>query len=185
MRLFIAIELPEEIKRGIAAIQEKLRKSGADAAWTRPEGIHLTLKFLGEVPDAKVMDIRTALAGAVSGAAGFRLEAAGAGAFPNSRNPRVLWLGVRGDLERLGALQSAVEGAMVKLGFDPEDRAFSPHLTLARIKYIRPRFSWQQAIEGIRDVQLGAFDAVAVSLMKSELKPSGAVYAEVGRAELK
>ncbi len=185
MRLFIAIELPEEIKRGIAAIQEQLRKSGADATWTRPEGIHLTLKFLGEVPEAKVPEIKTAMAGAVQGSAQFRLEAAGAGAFPNSKNPRVLWLGVRGDRERLAALQISMEGAMIKLGFAPEDRPFNPHLTLARIKYLRPRFSWQQAIEGIRDVNIGAIEAAAVSLMKSELKPSGAVYTEIEKVELK
>ncbi len=185
MRLFIAIEIPEEIKRGISAIQEQLRRSGADATWTRPEGIHLTLKFLGEVAEAKVPDIKNAMTGAVQGIAGFRLEAAGAGAFPNNKSPRVLWLGVRGDVERLAALQSMVEGAMVKLGFDPDDRAFSPHLTLARIKYLRPKFSWPQAIETIKDVKLGGMDVTAVSLMKSELKPSGAVYTEMGRVELK
>jgi RNA 2',3'-cyclic 3'-phosphodiesterase len=184
MRLFIAIELPEEIKRGMAAIQEQLRKSGADAGWTRLEGIHLTLKFLGEVAEAKVPEIKVAMTEAVQGAAGFRLEVAGAGAFPNNKNPRVLWLGVRGDTERLALLQSSVEGAMVKAGFDPEDRAFSPHLTLARIKYLRPRFSWPQAIETIKDAELGGMDVTAVSLMKSELKPSGAVYTEMGRVEL-
>ncbi len=185
MRLFIAIELPGEIKRGIAAIQEQLRKSGADATWTRPEGIHLTLKFLGEVAEAKVPEIKTAMAGAVQGSAQFRLEAAGAGAFPNSKNPRVLWLGVRGDREKLAALQSSVEGAMIKLGFEAEERPFSPHLTLARIKYLKPRFSWQQAIEGIRDVNLGEIGVDAVSLMQSELKPSGAVYTEMEKIELK
>jgi len=184
MRLFIAIEIPEEIKRGISAIQGQLRKSGADAAWTRPEGIHLTLKFLGEVAEAKVPDIKAAMTGAVQGVARFRLEIAGAGAFPNAKSPRVLWLGVRGDLERLAPLHASVEGAMKKLGFDPEDRAFSPHLTLARIKYLRPGFSWQQAIEGIKDVKLGGIDVAAVSLMKSELRPSGAVYTEMGKIEL-
>ncbi len=184
MRLFIAIEIPEGIKREMSAIQEQLRKSGADAGWTRPEGIHLTLKFLGEVAEEKVPDIKAAMTEAVQGAVGFRLEVAGAGAFPNSKSPRVLWLGVRGDIERLAALQSSVEGAMVKVGFDPEDRTFSPHLTLARIKYLPRRFSWQQVIEGIRDTKLGGIDVAAVSLMKSELRPSGAVYTEIEKVQL-
>jgi 2'-5' RNA ligase len=185
MRTFIAIEIPEEIKRGISGVQEQLRKSGADAAWTRPEGIHLTLKFLGEVPESKIPEIMAALRSAAGGMGAIRLEVKGAGAFPNSKNPRVLWLGVRGDVDRLSALHASVEGTMVTLGFDPEERAFSPHLTLARIKHLRPRFSWHQAIEGIRDVNLGGIGATAVSLMKSELKRDGAVYAELGRAELR
>lgn len=185
MRLFIAIELPDGIKRAIAAVQEELRKAGADASWTRPEGIHLTLKFLGDAPDAKVPAITAALAAAVREATRFRLDVAGAGAFPNSKNPRVLWVGVRGDAAKLAAVQASVERAMAGLEFEPEDRPFSPHLTLARIKYLRPRFSWQQAIEGIKDASLGGFDVIAVSLMKSELKPSGAVYTELSRVELK
>ena len=185
MRLFIAIELPHEIKQGLAKMQEQLKGGGAGASWTRPEGIHLTLKFLGEVPEAKVPEIMSALAAAVRETGKFRLAVGGAGAFPNVRNPRVLWVGVTGALESLTALQAAVEGAMVKLGFEPEDRKFSPHLTLARIKYLRPRDNWQKVVEGIKDITLGWFEADGVSLMKSELKPSGAVYTEVGRVQLK
>lgn len=122
---------------------------------------------------------------AVRGTGGFRIEIAGAGAFPNAKAPRVLWLGLAGDIDRLLLLQETVEGAMVRQGFEPEDRKFAPHLTLARIKYLKPRFSWQPAIEGIRGVELGGFDATAVSLMKSELKRTGAVYTEISRVELK
>ena len=184
MRTFIAIELPEGIKQGLAKVREQLKEGGADAAWTRPEGIHLTLKFLGEVPESKIPAIMSALTEAVRGTGQMRIEVAGAGAFPNVRNPRVLWIGVSGDLSALGRLQTAVEGAMAKLGFDPETRKFSPHLTLARIKYPRPRDNWQKVLEGVRDVKLGGFEADSVSLMKSELKPSGAVYTELGRVEL-
>jgi 2'-5' RNA ligase len=184
MRLFIAIELPEEIKQGLAKAQEQLKGGGAGASWTRPEGIHLTLKFLGEVPEPKAPEIMSALTAAVRGTGVFRIEVSGAGAFPNARNPRVLWIGVTGDIEKLAALQASVEGAMMKLGFEPEARKFSPHLTLARIKYLRPRDNWQTAIGEIRDVNLGGFEADHVSLMKSELHPQGAVYTEVGRIEL-
>jgi 2'-5' RNA ligase len=184
MRLFIAIELPEDIKKGLAQVQDDLRKNGASATWTRPEGIHLTLKFLGEVVEARVPEIMQALTDAVRGAERFRVEVSGAGAFPSERNPRVLWVGVAGDFEKLATLQAAVEGAMEKLGFEPEERKFSPHLTLARIKFLRPRDNWQNAIEGIKNVSLGGFEADRVSLMKSELKPSGAVYTEIGKVML-
>ena len=185
MRLFIAIELPDEIKQGIARIQEQLRKAGASAGWTRPEGIHLTLKFLGEVPEAKAQQIVQALDAAAKGIGKLSLTVEGTGTFPNAKNPRVLWIGVAGDIEKLTALQAAVEDAMERLGFEREARKFSPHLTLARIKFPKPRDNWQQVIEGIKDVKLGGFEAGQVSLMKSELKREGAVYTEVGRAELK
>ena len=184
MRLFIAIELPPQIKQGIAKVQEGLRKAGANAGWTRPEGIHLTLKFLGEVPELKVKEILQALSGAAQGFGNLNLDVAGAGAFPNMKTPRVLWLGVTGDVEKLGLLQAVVEDAMVKLGFEQEERKFSPHLTLARIKFPKPRDNWQQKIESIEDVKLGGFEADRVSLMKSELKREGAVYTEVGKVEL-
>jgi 2'-5' RNA ligase len=184
VRAFIAIELPEVIKQGLAKAQQQLKGSGAGAAWTRSEGIHLTLKFLGEVPDAKVPEIKSALTMAVRGKGRLRIEVAGAGAFPNVKNPRVLWIGVSGDMDALAALQSSVEDAMAGLGFDRETRKFSPHLTLARIKYPRPGDNWQKAVEGIKDVKIGEFEADSVNLMKSELKPSGAVYTEIERVEL-
>ena len=185
MRAFIAIEIPEEIKAGITAIQDQLKASGAEASWTRPEGIHLTLKFLGELPEARTSEIMSALGDVVAGSGGFSLDVAGTGAFPNVRNPRVLWVGVKGDIGKLASLQSLVESAMTRIGFDPEERRFSPHLTLARIKYLKPRFSWQQAIDDVKNSALGGFSVRCISLMKSELKPSGAVYTEMGRVELK
>ena len=185
MRLFIAIELPSEIKQGIAKVQEQLRETGANAGWTRPEGIHLTLKFLGEVEESRIDGIRKALIAAVGSNNKLSLSIAGAGAFPNEKNPRVLWIGVTGDVEKLGSLQAAVENAMTGLGFEREGRRFSPHLTLARIKFLKPRDNWQQKIESIRNVKLGGFEAGHISMMKSELKREGAVYTEVGRVELK
>lgn len=185
MRAFIAIEVPDAIKREMATIQEQFRSSGVSAGWTRPEGIHLTLKFLGEVPEARAPEIANAIAAAAGGTGTLGLTVEGAGAFPNEKNPRVLWLGVTGDLEKLARLQALVEDATAKLGFGAEDRKFRPHLTLARIRFPRPRDNWQQRIAGITGVRLGNFEAGHVSLIKSELRPSGAVYTEVGRIELR
>ena len=185
MRLFIAIELPEEVKQGIARVQDQLKRSGASAGWTRPEGIHLTLKFLGEVSDEKVQEIMAALAYAAQGTGTLNLSVEGAGAFPQMKNPRVLWVGVGGDVVRLGILQAAVEDALGKIGFEREARKFSPHLTLARIRFPKPLDNWQQVIEGIKDVKLSGFEVCRLSLMKSELKREGAVYTEIGSIELK
>lgn len=185
MRLFIAIEIPDGTKQEMAKAQEQLRRSGADAGWTRPEGIHLTLKFLGEVPETQIGGVKAALMKAAEGKGRFRLEVAGVGVFPNARNPRVAWIGVSGDLDNLAALQASIEEAMTEIGFEREEREFTPHLTLGRIKEIRSRDSWQKALDGIRDIRLPGFEVTAVSLMKSELKRTGAVYTEIAKVELR
>jgi 2'-5' RNA ligase len=185
MRTFIAIEIPAEIKKGMAEAQGRLKVSGVEAGWTRPEGIHLTLKFLGDVGEQKIAEVINALSRAVNGMNRFRLEIAGAGAFPNPRNARVAWVGVAGDIEKLSVLQSSVEEAMAGLGMEREDRKFTPHLTLGRIKHIRSRDAWVNALDAIKDIRLSGFDVEAVSLMKSELQRSGAVYTEIGRVGLK
>jgi RNA 2',3'-cyclic 3'-phosphodiesterase len=185
MRLFIAIEIPHEIKNEMAEIQRRLKDGGVDASWTRPEGIHLTLKFLGEVPEAKLSPIMAALMGAANGVNGCRLDVMKVGAFPNPGSARVVWVGVSGDVASLAGLQTAVENAMAGLGFEREKRAFTPHLTLGRIKSIHSRERWLKALDSVKDARLPALEVKAISLMKSELKPSGAVYTEIGRVELK
>lgn len=184
MRTFIAIEIPEETKRAMAEVQARLKGSGAEANWTRPEGIHLTLKFLDEVPEERVSEITAALTQAAYGRGRFRLQVAGIGVFPNEKKPRVVWIGISGELDKLRKLQASVEEQMVLLGFQPEDRRFTPHLTLGRIKHLLLRGSWMRALEGVKDIELPGFEVAAISLMKSELQPTGAVYTEIGRAEL-
>lgn len=184
MRTFIAIEIPEEVKLQIVEVQRGLKSSNVDASWPRPEGIHLTLKFLGEVPESKIPEIMSGLRTTAQGTGALRLEVAGIGTFPNTKTARVVWVGLSGDIEKLSGLQDSVEKAMTGIGFERENRKFTPHLTLGRIKYIRSRDAWLKALDGIKDIKLSGFDVSSVSLMKSELKPSGAVYTEVGRVEL-
>lgn len=185
MRLFIAIEIPDEIKKEMVGVQDQLRKANVDASWIRSEGIHLTLKFLCEVPEAKIGAILGGLQTAAGGTGPLKFSVSGVGTFPNPNNARVVWIGLGGDIEQLTRLQIAVEQAMVLVGMAREGRKFTPHLTLGRIKFIRSRDRWIKALDEMKDISLTGFVATSVSLMKSELKPSGAVYTEMGRVELR
>lgn len=184
MRAFVAIEVPEALKEGMAAVQGRLRGSGVDASWSRPEGIHLTLKFLGETSEERVPEIRQALALALSGQERFRLRIEEVGTFPNPASARVVWFGVSDGLERVLALQAAVEQALVGLGLERDGRPYTPHLTLGRIKHICRRGEWLKQLERVKHSRLPEFEVTSVSLIRSELKPSGAVYSELGRVAL-
>ena len=185
IRTFIAVELPPKIKEAMAGVQAELKKSGADVGWVRPEGVHLTLKFLGDVEEGKVGRLGDALEGALGGYAPFTLRAKGIGTFPTPKAPRVVWLGVEGDVERLAAIAETVERVCGGLKFPKESRPFKAHLTLGRVRSPRGREALVKALEGFRDADLGEFPADFVSVMKSELKPSGEVYTEMRRIVLK
>lgn len=178
LRLFVAVSLPKDVRDALGRLQEELRRRGLSGLrWVRPEGVHFTLKFLGETPAAKVPAISEALAGATRERRWLRLSLGAMGTF-GGRRPRVLWLDITGDVERLREVQQAVEGALVEVGFPPEERGFSPHLTLARVRQppqpgIAERVS--QALESVAPPR-AEFEVREVVLMRSTLKPSGAVY---------
>ena len=185
MRTFIAIEVPEAIKEGMAAVQARLKGAGVDASWSRSEGIHLTLKFLGEMSEERVPEVMQALTRALGETERFRLSGEGVGTFPNPASARVVWLGVKGDADKLVALQAAVEQAMIGLGGEPDARPFTPHLTLGRVRRVRSRDLWLKGLEEVKNFKLPGFDVTAISLISSELRPTGAVYRELGRVALK
>ena len=188
-RLFIAIELPENLIQRIARVQEQLEKQIPARAvrWVKPESIHLTLKFLGDVETTRIDSLSPALVQATASHSSFSLEVAELGCFPNTRRPRVLWLGLYGEVEPLGRLQQSVESRIVELGFEPEDRPFSPHLTLARVQRGINRDDVSKvglAAERGLAKPVGGWQVTSLSLMRSQLKPSGAIYTEVHRATL-
>jgi 2'-5' RNA ligase len=185
MRAFIAVEIPEAVREGLAAVAARLEGAGVDARWSRPDGVHLTLKFLGDVGEERVPEILQALACSLGETKRFRLGAEGVGTFPNPASARVVWLGITGDVGQLVALQAAVEQAMVGLGLEPDGRAYTPHLTLGRIRSIRRRGAWLKGLEAVRGSRLPGFEVASVSLISSELKPSGAVYRELGKVSFK
>ena len=179
IRTFIAIEIPDGIKTAMADVQRELRKTGADVGWTRPEGVHLTLKFLGPV-EAKLMPkLATAVETAVKDEAPLAIEVTGTGVFPNARAPRVVWLGLGGDINAMSELARKVDAACEGLGFKPEDRPFRPHLTLGRVKSSKGSKALMDALKSFEKLELGGFKADSVSIMRSELKPSGAVYTQI------
>jgi 2'-5' RNA ligase len=184
VRTFVAIEIPEAVKAAMDDVQAVLRKTGADVGWVRPSGIHLTLKFLGGIEAGRVEELKESVGSAVRGHGPFALDVSGVGVFPNARAPRVVWMGVGGDLPALAALYEMVETACESIGFRREDRPFKPHLTLGRVKSPGGRNRLMDAITGLDKATAGTFTADAVSIMKSELRPTGAVYTEMYRAGL-
>jgi 2'-5' RNA ligase len=182
IRSFIAIDLSDLVRRQLEALAQELRKCGAQVGWVRTEGIHLTLKFLGDVAPESIEDIKPALAGVASQTEPIHIEPAGCGAFPTIKSPRVIWVGLRGQSGPLAELVRRVDAAMVSLGFKPEDRPFKPHLTLGRVKGRQGLQDLRQVLLAHLDFTAEPFDAVEVVLYKSELRPDGARYTPLFKA---
>ncbi|NLI45738.1 MAG: RNA 2',3'-cyclic phosphodiesterase [Acidobacteria bacterium] len=185
MRLFVAVELPESIKEAIRALQEPLRRFGAAVSWTRPAGIHGTLKFLGEVAPEREAEIEAALA-PVAAHAPFELSVRRLGVFPGWSGPRVIWLGLEPVEPHFAAVYRTVEAAMAPLGFPRETRTFHPHLTLGRVRDRRGLDTLAAHLQARADgTDLGAFTVPDIILFQSVLRPDGAVYTALRRYPLR
>ena len=179
-RVFLAIELPEDVKNRIITIQNRLKSLLKGVRWTRPEGIHLTLKFFGNIHEKDIVQISGVVARNTKNAETISLKGGKVGAFPKLEKPRVLWLGLDGDIERLSVLQRAIETDLEAYGYKKEGRKFRPHLTLGRAKSFRGMITGlSDAIKRDEDYPAGQFDSKGLTLFQSELKPGGAVYAEL------
>ncbi len=180
IRSFIAIELPEEAKKGLARLRKELeRDEHRFVKWVDPGGIHLTLKFLGNISSKRVAEITEAIEKAVQGISPFHLEISGLGAFPSIRQARVFWVGVGGELDKLSRLQQNIDSALAALGFAKEERPFVPHLTLARIREGASPPERRSFGELVGSTIFGDKYPVAVEairLMRSQLTPAGAIY---------
>ena len=189
IRSFIAVKLNEEAHLALRQAQSALRKKpgGQAGKWVHPESIHLTLKFLGDVPATRIAEISEALKQACAGHGPFDLSLEGLGCFPNLRRPRVIWAGVGGDVRTLRRLQQDVEEAMNRLGYAPEERDFSPHLTLARVERNARPGDVEAVGQEVQRTILGEIARLRVEhvyLMRSDLRPAGAVYTELAVADL-
>ncbi|MBN1573565.1 MAG: RNA 2',3'-cyclic phosphodiesterase [Deltaproteobacteria bacterium] len=181
LRLFIAAEITEEMRSKLGELIEKLSSPEDGVKWVRPGAIHLTLKFLGSVKEGDLKKVTEAGEEGVSGFKGMddiSLTVKELGTFPGgnkSRGARVIWVGLDGDIERLGAIRDSLEETFSKIGFPREDRDFRPHLTLGRVKGRADRRMIER-IEGMKDIILGDIRVSGLHLFKSDLRPTGAVY---------
>ena len=182
MRAFVAVELPEAVREALSREQARLQAASGrqrDLRWTRTEGLHLTLKFLGEVAPECVPEVTAAL-GALGRFERFEAAVKGFGFFPDARRPRVLWAGVEAP-PALGELARRVETALEKAGFARESRAFQPHLTLARFRAPRTDRALEAAIEAADRGSLGRFEVSEFFLFESRLLAAGAEHHKVAR----
>ncbi|MGD2176303.1 MAG: RNA 2',3'-cyclic phosphodiesterase [Anaerolineae bacterium] len=189
-RLFIAIPLPNSLLKRLGDVQHRLQAKVPyqSVRWVRAEGVHLTLKFLGDTPRDKIPAIQEALTVVARNAPSCELTAEGLGCFPSPRRPRVLWVGLQEPTGRLKALWKAVEEVMTAIGYKPERHGFSPHLTLGRVRRKTSREDQRQiseAITGTRADRLAVFTADRFELIRSVLKPTGAEYTTLATFRLR
>ena len=179
MRLFVALELSKEVHDNLRALVSRLQRANADVRWVRPTGMHLTLKFIGEVAAEKRAPIEEALGG-VRSPAPVRMDFRGLGWFPNERRPRVLWVGVEAS-ENLAGVAAQVESLLEPLGIPREKRDYVPHLTLGRFKSAARLERLQQEIAQLPAAEFGTVESNELVLFQSRLSPAGADYTPLGK----
>lgn len=183
IRAFIAATLAESTIEEIAKVRLLLQEAKGDIRWTRLEGLHLTLKFLGDITRSQVEPILSVLQDVVHQRQTLNLVAQGLGAFPSLRRPRVLWVGLKG--EGIAELSEAIETALMPLDFPPEEREFTPHLTLGRVR--SPR-GWERVFSLIKEHEQAYFGESRIdqlTLFQSELRPDGAIYTPLGSVQFR
>jgi 2'-5' RNA ligase len=184
IRSFIAIELGDDEKRALERIQSKLKRELPPVRWVKPATMHLTLKFLGYVEEDQIPRIVEIVNSAARGCGPFRMRLKCIGAFPNSRNPRTIWIGVREESGALKRLAAELEKLLSRIGIEPEDRPFSPHLTLGRVKERGDRNTFESVLTVFKDQDAGEVQVDRISLMRSDLTPQGPIYTELHLVDL-
>ncbi len=188
IRSFIAIELPDELKVGLTQLEARLKSNRQPwVKWVDPNSIHLTLKFLGDVVRDSVDEISRMIEEAAQGIPPFQLEVNGLGVFPNLKRVQVAWVGLSGEVDKLGQLQQRIESNLARLGFAPESRAFTAHLTLARLgnrASLDERQKFGQLIADTKFETNYVIRVDAISLMRSQLTREGAIYSRISSVKL-
>jgi RNA 2',3'-cyclic 3'-phosphodiesterase len=185
LRTFIALELGKPIRDRLVGLQEKLAASANEVKWVEPDNLHITLLFLGEVDQREVIDVCRAVEGAAAGIACYPLTVAGVGCFPNPRRPRILWAGVTTGAAETIALHDALEKPLLQLGcYRREERKFTPHITLGRIRGERSVHGLDKALAKQEAWHGGETTIAEVQVMSSELTRDGPRYTVLSRAAL-
>ena len=183
MRCFVAVDVPPEVRARVTALTGRVRGAAprADVRWSSSETLHVTLKFLGEVPDTRVPLVEGALATVATAQPPLTLVAAGAGGFPTASRPRVVFVGILGQVDALTRLAGAVDGALEALGFPRERRAFRAHLTVGRVRSPRGAQGLASALRAEEGSAAGTWTAGELVLYESRLRPTGAIHEAVAR----
>ena len=187
MRAFIAISLPEEIKKFLAHVQDELKATGADVKWVKPKNIHLTLKFLGEIDEEKLKAVNEILKETAETQKQYTITVGQAGAFPNINSPRVIWMGIEKGTDTLKQTAQVLDEKLQKIGFPKEEKPFSAHITLGRVRSARNRTKLTETLKKLSEAQLqhtSEFPVTAITFFKSTLTPSGPIYEIVNVATL-
>jgi len=187
IRSFIAIELPDDLRWELSRLQKKLKVDRPRVKWVNPEGIHLTLKFLGDVDNAMIEPITQAMTQATQEIPPFNLDVQQLGAFPSLQRVQVVWVGLGGEVDKLAKLCQFLESNLTRLGFAAEQRPFTPHLTLARLSNEASPSERQRFGELIASTRLELSYSIkvdALSLMRSQLASTGAIYSRISLSEL-
>jgi 2'-5' RNA ligase len=185
IRAFIAIKISADIQEKLLGIQKKLKQSDTHISWVNPENIHLTIQFLGNIEESQVPQIVSELHESASVVSPFQLQVGYAGAFPNLRYPRVVWIGVTDDEDdSLKTLQEDISARLQTLGFEQEEGRFKPHLTLGRVRSQKNKSNLVRAIEAIVNIWVGEISVDAIYLIKSELKSTGAEYTDLAEVKI-
>lgn len=177
IRSFVALDLDAIVRAAVGALQSELAHHKADVRWVRPEGMHVTLKFLGSVAAPLLEQVHSTLVAAVGGTPRLQVRVGGLGAFPSWRRPRVVWVGLSGD--GLAELAASVEAAVARLGFEPERRPFTPHLTLGRVNSLRGWPRLEEVLKAHLGDDFGESVIDAVTIYRSTLQKGGAVYSRL------
>jgi RNA 2',3'-cyclic 3'-phosphodiesterase len=184
IRAFVALDLPAATQHALASLQKEWEQLKAPVAWIKPDKVHLTLKFLGNITPEQVAGIQSSLGDIASRTAPFRLQPTACGAFPSIKQMRVIWVGLSGDLDALHTLQQNIEKGLIALNFPAEERSFRGHLTLGRVKGRGHLYQLQEALLRQQGFHAEAFDVREIVLYRSELRPEGARYTSLFRAGL-
>ena len=178
MRTFIAIELDKDIKEKIALIQQQLKQTNANVKWVKPENIHLTLKFLGEVNEEQLNKTKNILQDSIKEKRSFDMVISELGAFPKLESPRVIWIGIKNGVENVLDITSILEGELSRIDFPKEKRPFSGHITIGRVRSNKNRSELIEAVNKFNKEEQKEFSQTVKSivLFKSTLTPKGPIY---------
>jgi 2'-5' RNA ligase len=176
LRAFIAIEMPDPVVDIVRRSQQALQRGGIHLRWVRPENVHLTLRFLGDIPTDAIDGIRTALEDLADKMPSFSLRVKGAGAFPGVSRPRAVWLGLDGQTHMLMELHQRLSSLLSRQGIPEEKRPFRGHLTIGRAKGRMDTERLKRQLGEMKGIETPTFTVDRISLIRSELGPGGAVY---------